>query len=220
MNKLTQPKGTPPQTRQSVILVSGLVCTFILFLMVVFTQKISGFDPKKIFDIKSADAMPPPPPPPVDPPPPPEVEEPEDKPELQQEQPKLNLAQLEAALNPGMGSAVGDFSLNLAGFAAEDLDRIFELTELDRRPQQIHAVAPVYPHVMQRAGVEGRVIVRFVCDKDGRVQNARVRNSSRMEFEKPALDAIRQWRFEPGVKSGVRVAVNMELPLSFTMNDR
>ncbi|HUG11017.1 MAG TPA: hypothetical protein VMM36_08385, partial [Opitutaceae bacterium] len=72
MNKSTQPAGTSPRSRQSVILVSGLVCTFILFLMVVFTQKISGFDPKKIFDIKSADAMPPPPPPPVDPPPPPE----------------------------------------------------------------------------------------------------------------------------------------------------
>jgi protein TonB len=185
--------------------------------MVVFTQKISGFDPKKIFDIKSADAMPPPPPPPVDPPPPPEVKEPEEKPELQKEQPKLNLAQLEAALNPGMGSAVGDFSLNLANFAAEDLDRIFELTELDRRPQAIYREAPVYPFTMSRAGIEAKVIIRFVCDKDGKVVDPRVIRSPRMEFEKPALDAIRKWRFEPGIKNGTRVATRMELPLDFNL---
>jgi TonB family protein len=40
-----------------------------------------------------------------------------------------------------------------------------------------------------------------------------------MEFEKPALDAIRQWRFEPGIKNGVRVAVNMELPITFNLNN-
>jgi protein TonB len=118
-----------------------------------------------------------------------------------------------------MGPAVGDFGLNLAGFAAEDLDRIFELTEIDRVPQPIYQVAPQYPFALSRAGVEGRVYIRFVCDKEGRVQNPRVRSSTRMEFEKPALDAIRQWRFEPGIKSGVRVAVNMELPLSFTLNN-
>lgn len=219
MKQSTQAAGTPSNTRQSAILVSGLVCTFILFLMVVFTQKISGFDPKKIFDIKSADSVPPPPPPPIDPPKPPEVKEPEAKPELQQEQPKLNLAQLEAALNPGMGSAVGDFSLNLQGFAAEDLDRIFELTEIDRVPQPIYQAQPAYPFAMSRAGIEGRVYIRFVCDKEGRVVNPRVRTSTRMEFEKPALDAIRQWRFEAGIKNGVRVAVNMELPVSFNLNN-
>lgn len=218
MNQPTHAAGTPSTTRQSAILVSGLVCTFILFLMVVFTQKISGFDPKKIFDLKTADSMPPPPPPPIDPPKPPDVKEPEVKPELQQEQPKLNLAQLEAALNPGMGSAVGDFSLNLQGFAAEDLDRIFELTEIDRVPQAIYQAQPAYPFAMMRAGIEGTVRIRFVCDKDGRVVNPRVVRATRMEFEKPALDAIRQWRFEPGIKSGVRVAVNMELPVSFTLN--
>lgn len=219
MNQSNKTAGTPSASRNSAIFVSGLVCTVIIFLLVVFTQKISGFDPKKIFDLKTADSMPPPPPPPIDPPKPPEVKEPEVKPELQQEQPMLNLAQLEAALNPGMGSAVGDFSLNLTGFAAEDLDRIFELTEIDRVPQPIYQAQPAYPFAMSRAGVEGRVYIRFVCDKEGRVINPRVRQSTRMEFEKPALDAIRQWRFEPGIKNGVRVAVNMELPISFTLDN-
>jgi protein TonB len=219
MNQPTHANASPTSTRQSAIFVSGLVCTFILFLLVVFTQKISGFDPKKLIDIKNADARPPPPPPPIEPPKPPEQKEPEVKPELQQEPPKLNLAQLEAALNPGMGSAVGDFSLNLAGFAAEDLDRIFELTEIDRVPQPIYQAQPAYPFAMSRAGIEGRVYIRFVCDKEGRVLNPRVRTSTRMEFEKPALDAIRQWRFEPGIKNGVRVAVNMELPITFNLNN-
>jgi len=219
MNQTIQTAGNPSPSRQSAILVSGLVCTFILFLLVVFTQKISGFDPRKFIDIKTADSIPPPPPPPIDPPKPPEVREPEVKPELKMEPPKLNLSQLEAALNPGMGPAVGDFGLNLQGFAAEDLDRIFELTEIDRIPQVIYQVSPVYPFSLSRAGVEGRVYVRFVLDKNGRVQSARIRSSTRMEFEKPALDAIKQWRFEPGVKSGVRVAVNMELPLSFTLKN-
>ena len=202
-------------TRDRTVIISGLVCTFAIFLTVVLVQKISGFGSRKLLDIKTADAIPPPPPPPVEPPPPPDLKQPEQKPELKQEPPKLNLTQLEAAINPGMGTAVGDFGLDLQAFAAEDLDRIFDLAEVDRIPQAVYQSSPQYPYDMLRQGVQGEVRIGFVCTKDGRTQDVRVISSTRFEFERPALDAVRQWRFEPGVKNGQRVAVRMEVPIPF-----
>jgi protein TonB len=207
--------------RRALMVANGILCTLLLFLAVVLTQKISSGGLKEIFSPRTDVALPPPPPPPDTPPPPPEQRQEEQKPELQQEQPLLNLSQLEAALNPGMGgAAVGDFNLNLQGMAADDLERIFEMTEIDRVPQAIYQVAPQYPFQLSRAGIEGRVQLIFIVDRDGRVVNPRVLSSTRSEFERPALDAIRQWRFEPGVKNGVRVQVRMLLPLSFTLSNR
>ena len=115
-----------------------------------------------------------------------------------------------------MGPAVGDYGLDLQGFAAEDLGRVFELTEVDRIPQAIYQVQPGYPYEMSRQGLGGEVRIRFVCDEEGRVRNPRVVSSTRREFERPAVEALRQWRFEPGIKNGVKVKVNMEQPMKFT----
>ena len=34
-------------------------------------------------------------------------------------------------------------------------------------------------------------------------------------FERPALDAVRQWKFEPGLKGGQRVGCKMRVPIRF-----
>jgi len=68
---------------------------------------------------------------------------------------------------------------------------------------------------LRKAKVEGVVTLIFVLDETGRVEDPRVENSSRPEFEKPALDAIRKWRFSPGQKDGQAVRTYIRVPLRF-----
>jgi protein TonB len=68
---------------------------------------------------------------------------------------------------------------------------------------------------MRGRKVEGVVSILFVVDSSGRVSGPRVEKSTHAAFEKPALDAVRQWRFEPAVKGGQRVACKMRVPIRF-----
>jgi protein TonB len=68
---------------------------------------------------------------------------------------------------------------------------------------------------LKKAKIEGSVTLVFVLNEEGRVEDARVENSSRPEFEKPALDAIRKWRFRPGMKDGQAVRTYIRQPIRF-----
>jgi protein TonB len=111
----------------------------------------------------------------------------------------------------------------LAGFggiremtAAETTkDDVFSVEELDKKPEAVSRVDPTYPMALRKAKVEGIVTLVFVLTEDGRVEDARVETSSRSEFEKPALDAIRKWRFRPGMKEGQAVRAFVRQPLRF-----
>ncbi|SFU94846.1 energy transducer TonB [Halomonas korlensis] len=60
-------------------------------------------------------------------------------------------------------------------------------------------VPPEYPSRAQRRGMEGFVELEFVIQRDGRVDPESIRVVSanpRNIFDKAALDAVRQWRFD------------------------
>jgi protein TonB len=57
-----------------------------------------------------------------------------------------------------------------------------------------------------------------VVGTDGKVQSPKVAKSSHSAFEQPALDALKQWKFEPGVKGGQRVACKMRVTITFKQN--
>ena len=52
-------------------------------------------------------------------------------------------------------------------------------------------------------------------DASGKVADPRVEKSNNAAFEKPALDAVRKWKFEPAVKGGQRVSCKMRVPIRF-----
>lgn len=194
-----------------------------LFLVLPLMQTIAASG-RNDLDIRTVDIANLPPPPP--PPPEPEIEEEQDEPppppKLQPtEAPPLDLSQLELALNPGTGDAMfGDFTVNLGnqlgeGGGSEELDRIFSLAELDRRPRVLFQRSPRYPPELLRAGRTGTVYVLFSVDTTGTVQGPRVQKSSDPAFEGPALEAVRQWKFEPGTRGGEKVPFKMRIPITF-----
>lgn len=76
-----------------------------------------------------------------------------------------------------------------------------------------------YPKEAMQAGIEGKVIVSFVIDKQGLVQNAKIIKSMREDFDEEALRVVRampKWR--PGTQKGKRVAVSFNLPIAFKLN--
>jgi TonB family protein len=101
----------------------------------------------------------------------------------------------------------------------EWLDRYLEaatrVVEPSTRPVPVFQDQPRYPFGLAREGIEGRVFVRFVVDRDGFVLDAHVGESTRSEFEAPALVAISCWRFAP--LEG-KDSVKMEIPISFKLN--
>lgn len=210
---------TDPHFRRTfIMLFGGIAVTVVLFLSLPFTQKISERGLDRTIALNVDRSIPPPPPPPEIRPR--EEPKPEEaiKPELRQEAPKLTLTQLEAALNPGFGGVgFADLSINFGELVAEDLTRVFDLAELDRHPVPIFQPIPMYPFALKNAGVEGHATLRFIVTPTGSVTNVKVISSTRVEFGKPAVEALQRWRFEPGVKQGTRVSAWMEQRIDFTL---
>lgn len=72
---------------------------------------------------------------------------------------------------------------------------------------------------MMHLGVEGTVTIGFVVDATGAVRDPQVVRSNNPWFERPAIDAILKWKFQPGVKGGKPVNSRVMQPVDFSLND-
>jgi protein TonB len=126
-------------------------------------------------------------------------------------------ADLEVATGGG-GALMGFGEIRSLTSATEIQEDVFDVTELEKRPEAVSQVSPAYPAELRKARIEGVVTLIFVLDETGRVEEPRVETSSRPEFEKPALDAIRKWRFSPGMKEGQPVRTYIRLPMRFRVS--
>jgi protein TonB len=126
-------------------------------------------------------------------------------------------ADLEVAV--GSGGALAGFGSIQAMTAAEAVQQdAFDVADLEKRPEPVSQVPPAYPAELRKAKIEGVVTLVFILGEDGRVSDPRVENSSRTEFEKPALEAIRKWRFRPGMKDGQAVRSYVRIPMRFRVS--
>lgn len=168
------------------------------------------------------------------PPDPDQTTAPIDTPAGAEEAPALDAASLsaiEATLNGTAGAGGVDFggggaSLQSGGqFGGtgkgggkggdDQFQGAFSMSEIDQRPRAVFQVAGSYPSELRSRKVEGVVTLLFIVDETGRVVNPRIEKSSHPEFEAPALDALRQWKFEPAIKAGKRVSCRMRVPIRF-----
>jgi TonB family protein len=80
-------------------------------------------------------------------------------------------------------------------------------------------VPPVYPPQAVEQKLQGTVRVRFIVNEEGVVTKARAVQSSHPLFEAAAVQAILQWRFEPAVEGGRKVAKCVDLAVPFQLAD-
>ena len=75
-----------------------------------------------------------------------------------------------------------------------------------------------YPPVAIETGVQGRVLVRFVVEKDGSISSASVARSVDPALDKEALRVVRSMpRWKPGTQGGKPVRVKHTLPIDFQL---
>ncbi|HEV7240827.1 MAG TPA: energy transducer TonB [Thermoanaerobaculia bacterium] len=84
-----------------------------------------------------------------------------------------------------------------------------------RAPVAVKRVDPVYTEVARKARVEGIVIIEAVIDRQGNVTEARVLKGLPFGLDLAALNAIRQWKFQPGTLNGQPVPVYYNLTVNF-----
>jgi len=152
-------------------------------------------------------------------PPLPEPEKPEEKqvePQLAESMPQQVPLSADLDIALGAGGALKGFGDVRALTTPQDIkEETFDVSELEKKPEPVSQVAPAYPRELAKNKIEGSVTLVFVLSEEGRVEDARVENSSRPEFEKPSLDAIRKWRFRPGMKGGQAVRTYVRIPMRF-----
>jgi len=86
------------------------------------------------------------------------------------------------------------------------------------RPELMQNVEPSWTEEARQAGISGLVLVSFAVDAEGNPQDLTVTRGLGYGLDEKALDAVRQWRFRPGLKDGRPVAVgNLTVAVSFRL---
>lgn len=104
--------------------------------------------------------------------------------------------------------------------AEEEEPEIFVIVE--DMPELIGGLASIqskikYPEIAKKAGVEGRVIVQFVIDREGNVTDPQVVRGIGGGCDEEAVRAVLQAKFKPGKQRGKPVPVRMSLPVTFKL---
>lgn len=203
------------------VVVGSVSFTTLFFLVLPLMQAItSTLEADTVLHTAHAADVPPPPPPIEEEPE--EEPEPEEKPpELEAEPQQLDLAQLELALNPGFSDGLvggGAFAVKLSAFGGgekgEGMDELFSLADLDQKPRVLYQPGPVIDAALKKKS-PATVHIVFVVDQRGKVENPLVQKSSDPAFERSALGAVKQWKFEPGKRGGKAVRFRMRVPITF-----
>lgn len=77
-----------------------------------------------------------------------------------------------------------------------------------------------YPDHARQAGIEGKVIVKFVVNKKGEVENPQVVQGLGYGCDEEALRLIKMAEFIPGKQHGKPVKVQDSLPITFQLQKR
>ncbi len=96
-------------------------------------------------------------------------------------------------------------------------DRAFPFETVEKPPMVVMSVAPVYPPLAVKAGIEGKVWVKVLVGKDGQVREATVERSTADILNEASLAAARQFRFTPGVMNNGPVSVWVMIPFTFRL---
>jgi len=99
------------------------------------------------------------------------------------------------------------------------LTNVFNLADLDQIPVPRYQSKPVYPFEQRRQGVTGEVVVGFIVNVNGEVQDAYSVRSTQREFESNAIQAVMKWKFRPGKRGGKAVNTRMQVPIVFSISE-
>jgi protein TonB len=120
----------------------------------------------------------------------------------------------------GLSFGLDNLSLSVDGdsmsLIGDTTNVVMTSESVDEPPLPVHRVAPKYPEKARRKGITGNVTISLLVSNTGAVKDTRIVNSQPAGvFEESAINAVRQWRFQPAIYKGAPVAIRVTLPMSF-----
>jgi periplasmic protein TonB len=86
------------------------------------------------------------------------------------------------------------------------------------KPVLISKINPPYPAEAKKEGIQGEVVLTAIITAEGKVLNVTVKKSPDERLSKAAMDAVRQWTFQPGKDDkGKVVQVKSDITVNFRL---
>jgi protein TonB len=106
-------------------------------------------------------------------------------------------------VGPGRGGGIGGGVFRIGGGVSA--------------PRPLFTPDPEYSEEARKAKYQGTCVLWLVIGADGRPREMRVARALGMGLDEKAMQAVKQWKFEPAMKDGHPVAVQMNVEVSFRL---
>jgi periplasmic protein TonB len=114
-------------------------------------------------------------------------------------------------VGPGNGGGYGPGSGGGAGGG------VFHIGGGVSAPSLIFKVEPEYSEEARKAKYQGVVILYVEIDPSGKASNIKVTRSLGLGLDEKAIEAVKKWKFKPGMKNGQAVTVAASIEVNFRL---
>jgi TonB family protein len=115
---------------------------------------------------------------------------------------------------PNLNSASGSWILNFSELGTNAVGTRPASSDLSA-PAPLRKVDPKYPPTLIKERVEGEVVLYAVIRRDGSVNSIQLVRGIDEQLDANSIEALRQWRFQPGTKQGTPVDVEAIVHIPF-----
>jgi periplasmic protein TonB len=106
-------------------------------------------------------------------------------------------------VGPGHGGGIGGGAFRVGGGVSA--------------PKAIYAPDPEYSEEARKAKFQGTCVLWLVVGPDGKPRDIKVSRTLGLGLDEKAIEAVKQWKFEPAMKDGKPVAVQINVEVSFRL---
>jgi protein TonB len=106
-------------------------------------------------------------------------------------------------VGPGHGGGIGGGAFKVGGGVSA--------------PKAIYAPDPEYSEEARKAKYQGTCVLWLVVGPDGRARDIRVARTLGLGLDEKAMEAVKTWKFEPAIKDGKPVALQITVDVTFRL---
>ena len=106
-------------------------------------------------------------------------------------------------VGPGSGGGIGGGVFKVGGGVSA--------------PRAVFAPEPEYSEEARKAKYQGTCVLWLVVGPDGRPRDVKVTRSLGLGLDEKAIETVRTWKFEPAMKDGKPVAVQISVEVDFRL---
>ncbi len=99
-----------------------------------------------------------------------------------------------------------------------DIGPLFRVVDGVTPPKPVYSPRPLYSKQAKKDKYQGYCFLSLVVGPDGKPYDVKVSRSIGEDLDEKAIEAVRNWRFEPGLKDGRPVAVAVDVEIKFVLD--